>query len=77
MYTYGCYTCGVNGVSFRRLKAYCSHNNISLDVKNSNYDEAFEVEHIQHLVSIDARVDTLQAVIVDGENVLLLREWQP
>lgn len=74
LYIYGCQRCGVNKVYVRRLKARSQSEGITLEVKNSKYDQAARDEHAQYLMDQNIEVDNYPALVVDGSTVSLLRD---
>jgi hypothetical protein len=74
---YGCHTCGVSGLYVNKVKKYAQINGRSLEIKDSKHDKSIREEHTIKLKEAGLDPDNYQALVIDGNNIVRLREWKP
>ena len=68
----GCSTCGTNSIFVRRVQ----RDNPTVEIKNSKYDKDARELHGAYLSANNLPTDNYDAIVVDGDTVTLLRDYQ-
>lgn len=77
IYIYGCSTCGINSILIRKVKKYALENNRDFVVKNTKYSKSDRDVHADYLSSLNLDTANYHAIVVDGDNITLLKLWKP
>lgn len=75
IYAHKC-LCGRVGQQYRAVKRYCRKHDIELHVYLTAKDPIRQNQHRYYLNEINARLDTLEAVIVVAGKPERLSEWK-